>query len=108
MKNGQHDVSAGQNRACKASFVLSKTISEEVRFDKTLVNRSFLGLATWPPDKRLGTGLSIRCRKAWGFKSPLAIFSFPSIYADLPRLVSRGAALCRPREFHRTHLLPTF
>jgi hypothetical protein len=46
MKNGQHDVSAGQNRAYKASFVPSKTISEEVRFDKTLVNRSFLGLAT--------------------------------------------------------------
>jgi hypothetical protein len=64
MKNGQHDLSAGPNRAYKASFVLSKTIS--------------------------------------------AIFSFPSIYADLPRLVSRGPALCRPREFPRTHLLPTF
>jgi hypothetical protein len=61
-----------------------------------------------PPDKRLRTGLSVRCRKAWGSSPSLAIFSFPSIYADLPRLVSRGAALCRPREFPRTHLLPTF
>jgi hypothetical protein len=46
MKNGQHDVSAGQNRAYKASFVPSKKICEVVRFDKTLVNRSFLVLAT--------------------------------------------------------------